>query len=72
MTGAEALAPVRREVDEQDPLLCPRCGGTMRVIAVIERPAVIRQILGQVAPDLNAQPSITSEVFRPQAPLGPM
>jgi hypothetical protein len=27
-----------------DPLLCPRCGGTMRVIAVIERQTVVRQI----------------------------
>ena len=34
-----------RGVYELDPLLCPRCGGTMRVIAVIEQPAVIRQIL---------------------------
>jgi hypothetical protein len=33
-----------RGVYELDPLLCPRCGGTMRVIAVIEQPAVIRQI----------------------------
>jgi len=28
------------EVYEVDPLLCPRCGGTMEVVAVIERPAV--------------------------------
>jgi hypothetical protein len=34
-----------RQVYEVDPLLCPRCGGTMKMIAVIERPAVIRQIL---------------------------
>jgi hypothetical protein len=34
-----------RKVYEVDPLLCPRCGGTMRVIAVIEQPAVVRQIL---------------------------
>jgi len=42
-----------RQVYEVDPLLCPRCGGTMKVIAVIEpacadtadrRPAVVRQI----------------------------
>jgi hypothetical protein len=42
-----------RQVYEVDPLLCSRCGGTMKVIAVIEpacadtadrRPAVIRQI----------------------------
>lgn len=30
---------------EVDPLLCPRCGGTMTATAAIERPAVVRQIL---------------------------
>jgi len=44
-----------------DPLLCPQCGGTMKVIAVIERPAVIRQILDHLglptaAPHLRAPP----------------
>ena len=34
-----------RQVDEVDSLVCPRCGGTMRVIAVIEQPAVIGRIL---------------------------
>jgi predicted alpha/beta hydrolase len=38
-----------RQVYEVDPLLCPRCGVTMRVVAVIERPAVIRQILDHLA-----------------------
>ncbi len=33
---------------EVDPLLCPRCGGMTRVIAVIEQRAVIRQILGHL------------------------
>jgi len=27
-----------------DPLLCPHCGGSMKVIALIERSAVVRQI----------------------------
>jgi len=34
-----------RQVYEVDPLVCARCGGAMKIIAVIERPAVIRQIL---------------------------
>jgi hypothetical protein len=51
-----------RQVYEVDPLLCPRCGATMRVIAVIERPAVIRQILEHLglptgAPSLRAPPA---------------
>ena len=33
-----------RQVYEVDPLVCARCGGTMRVIAVIERQTVVRQI----------------------------
>ena len=40
---------------------CPHCGGTMKVIAVIERPAVIRQILEHLglstaAPSFRAPP----------------
>jgi hypothetical protein len=50
-----------RQVYEVDPLLCPQCGGTMKVIAVIERPAVVRQILDHLgfptaAPSLRAPP----------------
>jgi len=49
------------KVYEVDPLLCPRCGGRMKVIAVIERPAVVRQILDHLglstaAPSLRAPP----------------
>ena len=49
------------EVYEVDPFLCPRCGGTMEVVAVIERPAVVRQILDHLAgpaaaPSLRAPP----------------
>jgi hypothetical protein len=50
-----------RQVYEVDPLLCSRCGGMMKVIAVIERPAVIRQILDHLGlastpPSLRAPP----------------
>lgn len=34
-----------QKVHEVDPLECPRCGATMRVIAVIDEPAVLRRIL---------------------------
>ena len=34
-----------RKVFEVDPLLCPDCGGEMRIIAFIEELAVIRKIL---------------------------
>ena len=45
LRGHNEWARLIRQVYEVDPLLCPRCGGTMKVIAVIDRPAVIRQIL---------------------------
>ena len=42
-----------RKVYEADPLECPKCKGPMRVIALIENPAIIQRILehlGQRAP----------------------
>jgi hypothetical protein len=77
--GGEARAPLEvrrswarliRQIYEVDPLLCPQCGGTMKVIAVIEpacadtadrRPAIIRQILDHLglstaAPSFRAPP----------------
>jgi hypothetical protein len=54
-------ARLLRQVYEVDPILCPRCSGTMKVIAVIERQAVVRQILAHLglpttAPGLRAPP----------------
>jgi hypothetical protein len=44
---ASCFALPRPSLDsyEVDPLACPKCGSTMRIIAVIDDPAVIRQIL---------------------------
>ena len=33
------------QVSEVDPLVCPRCGGAMRLLAFIEQPEVIEKIL---------------------------
>jgi hypothetical protein len=41
----QAWARLIKQVYEADPLLCPRCGGAMRIIAFIEQPAVIEKIL---------------------------
>ena len=38
-------AELLRRVYEIDPLVCPRCGGEMRVISFITEPQVIRRIL---------------------------
>jgi hypothetical protein len=34
-----------KQVYEVDPLACPRCAGTTRIIAFIEQPDVIEKIL---------------------------
>ena len=37
-----------RKVYEADPLMCPKCQGLMRVIALIEDPALVRAILARL------------------------
>jgi len=34
-----------RKVNEVDPLLCPSCGGRMRIVSFIEDPKVIDRII---------------------------
>ncbi len=40
-----AWARLIRKVYLTDPLTCPKCGGTMRIIAFIDDPPVIEKIL---------------------------
>ena len=40
-----ALARLLRKIYEVDPFTCPRCSGPMKIVAVIEQPETIRQIL---------------------------
>jgi hypothetical protein len=40
-----AWARLLAKVYEVDPLVCPKCGGEMKVIAIIENPAEIKRIL---------------------------
>ena len=54
-----------RRVYVMDPLVCPRCGGTMKVLTVIERPANIRQIL-----DHWGLPSEAANLRAPPDPPG--
>ena len=37
--------PSRKIIIEVDPLICPRCGGDMRVIAFIEDYRIVKKIL---------------------------
>ena len=40
-----AWARLIRKVYLADPLTCPRCGGTLRIIGFIDNPAVIEKVL---------------------------
>ena len=40
-----AWARLIKQVDEVDPLVCPRCAGAMRIIAFIEQHEAIEKIL---------------------------
>jgi hypothetical protein len=42
-------AELLRRIDEVEPLLCPRCGETMRIVALITEPRVITRILRHLA-----------------------
>jgi hypothetical protein len=42
-------AQLIRKVWQEDPLLCPRCGGTMRIISFITDQTVIDKILRHIA-----------------------
>lgn len=44
-TAKHAWARLIKQVYEVDPLVCPHCGGAMRILAFIERPEVIEKIL---------------------------
>lgn len=66
-----AWAKLIRKVYEVDPLLCLKCGAQMRVIALIEDPAVIERILSWLGlwdplPALSCRPLIDTR--NPAAP----
>ena len=37
-----------RRVYEVDPLVCPRCGGEMRIVSFITQPVVIKRIVNHL------------------------
>ena len=42
---------------------CPRCGGTMKIIAAIEQPAVITKILNHLGLPTRAPPRASARAF---------
>ena len=57
---SKGWAEMIRKVYEVNPLLCPRCGGRMRVISFIEEPKVIDRIIAHL--------ELTFEAERPPPP----
>ena len=55
-----------RKIYEVDPLLCPECGGLMKIIAFIEEAAVIRKILEHLRlweePEPRAPPPLPAQM----------
>jgi transposase len=45
---SKGWAEMIRKVYEVDPLLCPECGGTMKVIAFLTDYSVVDRIIGQL------------------------
>jgi hypothetical protein len=53
----QAWARLIRKIYAADPLVCPRCGGRMKVIAAIERDDIIFRILLHLGPVSAEDPS---------------
>jgi len=61
-----------RRVYETDPLVCPRCQKSMRIVAAIEDPAVIRRILEHLGLWLANTRPIPRAQSRPGLPALPV
>ena len=58
-------------VYEVDPLICPKCGGTMRIVSFIDQEEVVRRILKHCnlwkePPEKPPKVSITPETQKPE------
>ena len=54
----QAWARLIAKVYEVDPLVCPRCGWDMKIVAIIEDPAEIRLILCHLIKIARAPPGV--------------
>ena len=57
---SKGWAEMIRKVYEVDPLICPTCGGQMRIVSFIEEPKVIDKIIAHL--------KLTFEAERPPPP----
>jgi len=56
-------AAMIRKVYEVDPLLCPKCGGKMRLIAFITEFSVVDRIINRLKLTFVASKPLPSQVF---------
>jgi ribosomal protein S27E len=64
---SKGWAEMIRKVYEVDPLICPRCGGRMRVIAFLTEYAVVDRIIRHLELTVAAEKPPPSHVFEPVA-----
>jgi len=52
-----------KRIYEIDPLECPRCGGTMRIVAFVQNPVEIKKIMESLGlPDFTVPPRLEPSV----------
>jgi hypothetical protein len=64
---SKGWAEMIRKVYEVDPLICPRCGGRMKVIAFLTEYAVVDRIMRHLELTFAAEKPPPSHVFEPVA-----
>ena len=60
-------AAMLRKLYEMDPLLCPKCGGTMEVIAFLTEHAVVDRIIDHLGLTFVAEKLLRSHCIEPVA-----
>ncbi len=67
---SKGWAGMIRKVYEVDPLLCPTCGGRMRIIAFIDDPKAIDRIIGHLKLSFQAERPTSLSTHSAGAPDG--
>ena len=52
-----------RKVYEVEPMICPRCGGRMKVVAFLTEPAVVDRIIRHLGLTFAAEKPPPTQVF---------
>lgn len=61
----KSWARLLQKIYEVNPFLCPKCGGTMQVVAVIEDPGELRKIIEWAAKNPETQEHVNSQARGP-------